>query len=48
MTQCSKTRTQQQKKQQKICKLLEAEQHIAQQSVGHRRNKRGNQKLPGS
>jgi hypothetical protein len=26
---------------------LEAEQHIAQQSVGQRRNKRGNQKVPG-
>jgi hypothetical protein len=25
-------------KQQKICKQLEAEQHVAQQSVGHRRN----------
>jgi hypothetical protein len=29
-------------------KQLEAEQHIAQWSVGHRRNKRGNQKIPGS
>jgi hypothetical protein len=35
------------KQQQKICKQLEVEQHIAQWSVGHRRNKGGNQKVPG-
>jgi hypothetical protein len=40
--QCIKTRTQQQKQQQKICKQLEAEQHIAQWSVDHSWNKRGN------
>jgi hypothetical protein len=34
-----KTRTQQQKQQQKTCKQLEAEQHIAQWSVGHWWNK---------
>jgi hypothetical protein len=28
-------------------KQLEAKQHMAQQSVGHRTNKRGNQKVPG-
>jgi hypothetical protein len=33
--------------QQKMPKELEAEQHIAQQSVGHKRNKKGNQKVPG-
>jgi hypothetical protein len=38
------TRTQQQKHQEKIGKQLEAE-HTAQQSVGHRRNKGGNQKF---
>jgi hypothetical protein len=31
----------------KIYKQLEAEQHIAQESVGHRRNKVENQKIPG-
>jgi hypothetical protein len=40
----NKTRTQQQKKQQKINKQLEAEKHVAQCSVGHRRNKGGNKK----
>jgi hypothetical protein len=40
-SQCSKTRTQQQKQQQKICKQLEAEQHSAQWSMGHWLNKRG-------
>jgi hypothetical protein len=39
--------TQQQKKQQKIHKQLEAEQYIDQQTVGHRRNKGRNQKVPG-
>jgi hypothetical protein len=29
-SQCIKTRTQQQKQQQEICKQLEAEQHISQ------------------
>jgi hypothetical protein len=38
----NKTRTQQPKQEQKILKQLEVEQ-----SVGHRRNKRGNQKVPG-
>jgi hypothetical protein len=46
-SQCNKTRTQQQKQQQKILEKLEAEQHISQWSVGHRRNKGGNQKVPG-
>jgi hypothetical protein len=41
-SQCIKTRTQQQKQQQKICKQLEDEQHIAQWSIGHWWNKRGN------
>jgi hypothetical protein len=38
-SQCNKTVTQQQKQQQKICKHLEAEEHIAQWSVSNRRNK---------
>jgi hypothetical protein len=38
---------QQQKKQEKIHKQLKVEQHIAQRQVGHRRNKQGNQKVPG-
>jgi hypothetical protein len=41
-SQCIKTRTQQQKNQQKICKQLEAEQHIAQWPMGHWWNKRRN------
>jgi hypothetical protein len=41
-SQCIKTRTQQQKQQQKLCKKLEAEQLIAQCSVGHWLNKREN------
>jgi hypothetical protein len=41
-----KTRTQQ-KKQQKMLKQLEAEEHIAEQSVGLRRNKGENQKVAG-
>jgi hypothetical protein len=46
-SQCIKTRTQkQQNQQQKIYKQLEAEEHIAQWSVGHPWNKRGNLKIP--
>jgi hypothetical protein len=41
-SQCIKTRTQQQKKVEKTCKQLEDEQHIAQCSIGHWWNKRGN------
>jgi hypothetical protein len=41
------TRTQQQKKQQKIFPYLETEQHIAPWSVGHPGNKGGNKKVPG-
>jgi hypothetical protein len=42
-----KTKTQK-KQQQKLCKQLEAEQHIAQWSGGHWWNKRGNYKVSGS
>jgi hypothetical protein len=44
-SQCNKTRAQQQKQQRKIYRQLEAEKLIGQQSVGHRRNKRGNKKV---
>jgi hypothetical protein len=45
-SQYNKTRTQQQKQQQKIHKQLKAEQHIAQRTVDYRRNKGGNLKVP--
>jgi hypothetical protein len=38
-SQWNKTKIHQQKKQLKIWKQLEDEHHIAQQSVGHRRNR---------
>jgi hypothetical protein len=41
-SQCIKIRA---KQQQKICKQLESEQHIAQWSMGHWWNKRGNLKV---
>jgi hypothetical protein len=41
-SQCIKTRIQQQKQQQKMCKQFVAQQHIAQWSVGHWWNKRRN------
>jgi hypothetical protein len=41
-SQCIKTRNQQQKQQLKTCKQLEAEKHIAQWSMDHQWNKRGN------
>jgi hypothetical protein len=43
-SQCNKTKTT--VKAHKICKQLEVEQYIAQQSVGYRRNKGGCQKVP--
>jgi hypothetical protein len=43
--QWDKTRTQQQKKQEKILKNLVSKQHVAPWS--HQRNKGGNQKVPG-
>jgi hypothetical protein len=45
-SQSNKTRTEQQKIQQKIHKQLEVEQYIAQILVGHRQNKGGNKKVP--
>jgi hypothetical protein len=47
LLQWNKTRTQQQKKQQKTLIPLETRRHVAPCSVGHGRNKGVNQKVPG-